>query len=96
MEVVGPLVDGGAFTTKATVGEPVTVTADVFADGHDRAAAALRYPVRAALGRWSELPICWATRTLAGAPGRGRRLRRGGRRDRPVLDHGRAAGDASG
>ena len=38
-----PLVDGGAFAAKATVGEPVTVTADVFTDGHDRAAAALRY-----------------------------------------------------
>ena len=56
VEVVGPLVDGGAFPAKATVGEPVTVTADVFSDGHDRAAAALRYrsgPRR----RWSEVPM---------------------------------------
>ena len=56
MEVVGPLVDGGAFAAKATVGEPVTVTADVFADGHDRAAAALRYR-SGPRGRWSELPM---------------------------------------
>ena len=32
----------GAFPAKATIGEPVTVLADVFTDGHDRAAAALR------------------------------------------------------
>ena len=38
-----PVVDGGTFPAKATVGEPVTVVADVFADGHDRAAAAMRY-----------------------------------------------------
>ena len=47
VEAVAPLVDGGAFPAKATVGEPVTVLADVFTDGHDRAAAALRVPHRA-------------------------------------------------
>ena len=46
VEAVAPLVDGGAFPAKATIGEPVTVTADVFTDGHDRAAAALRVPLR--------------------------------------------------
>jgi starch synthase (maltosyl-transferring) len=54
-EVVGPLVDGGAFPAKATVGEPVTVTADVFTDGHDRAAAALRY--RHGRKAWREVPM---------------------------------------
>ena len=42
VEAVAPLVDGGAFPAKATQAEPVTVLADVFCDGHDRAAAALR------------------------------------------------------
>ncbi|CAN5740797.1 alpha-1,4-glucan--maltose-1-phosphate maltosyltransferase [soil metagenome] len=56
VEVVGPVVDSGAFPAKATVGEPVTVTADVFVDGHDRAAAALRYRI-AGRGRWTEVPM---------------------------------------
>ena len=43
VEAVSPLVDGGAFPAKVTIGEPVTVLADVFTDGHDRAAGALRY-----------------------------------------------------
>jgi starch synthase (maltosyl-transferring) len=48
-------VDGGAFPAKATIGEPVTVLADVFTDGHDRAAAALR--VRYGRKGWQELPM---------------------------------------
>ena len=55
VEAVAPLVDGGAFPAKATVGELVTVTADVFTDGHDRAAAALRY--RAGRKGWREVPM---------------------------------------
>ncbi|MEJ7722368.1 MAG: maltotransferase domain-containing protein [Ilumatobacteraceae bacterium] len=42
VEVVAPLVDGGASAAKATIDEPVTVRADVFAEGHDLVAAALR------------------------------------------------------
>ncbi len=55
VEAVGPIVDGGAFPAKATIGEPVTVRADVFADGHDRAAAALRF--RRNRRPWREVPM---------------------------------------
>src|SRR5215204_1748119 len=65
VEVVRPVVDGGLYPAKATAGEPVTVTADVFTDGHERAAAALRYrfagtgspATRSRAGRWTELPM---------------------------------------
>ena len=36
---VGPVVDGGRFTAKAVVGEPVPITATVFREGHDAVAA---------------------------------------------------------
>jgi starch synthase (maltosyl-transferring) len=39
IEHVSPSVDGGAFPAKATVGEPIVVEADVFAEGHDLPAA---------------------------------------------------------
>ena len=55
VEAVAPVVDGGAFPAKATVGEPVTVSADVFTDGHDRAAAALAY--RWGGEAWQETPM---------------------------------------
>jgi len=55
VQAVAPIVDGGAFPAKATIGEPVTVLADVFADGHDRAAAALRY--RSGRRQWVEIPM---------------------------------------
>ena len=45
-----PEVDGGRFPAKRTVGETVTVEADIFADGHDAVAAVLKYkllPTRA-------------------------------------------------
>ncbi|HVB38366.1 MAG TPA: maltotransferase domain-containing protein, partial [Vicinamibacterales bacterium] len=43
IEHVRPQIDGGRFPIKRTPGEPVTVTADIFADGHDVVAAVLRY-----------------------------------------------------
>ncbi|MDQ3392462.1 MAG: alpha-1,4-glucan--maltose-1-phosphate maltosyltransferase [Actinomycetota bacterium] len=55
VEAVAPLVDGGAFPAKATIGELVMVTADVFADGHDQAAAALRFRHRQTA--WQEVPM---------------------------------------
>jgi starch synthase (maltosyl-transferring) len=55
VEPVAPLVDGGAFPAKATQEEPVTVLADVFCDGHDRAAAALR--LRFGRRSWREIPM---------------------------------------
>src|SRR5436305_1607578 len=53
VENVRPEIDAGRFPVKRTIGEPVEVTADVFADGHDVLAAVLRHrPARAA--SWSE------------------------------------------
>jgi starch synthase (maltosyl-transferring) len=38
-----PAVDGGRFPIKRTIGESVSVTADMFADGHDLIAGVLKY-----------------------------------------------------
>jgi starch synthase (maltosyl-transferring) len=43
IEGVSPEIDAGRFPIKRTVGEQVVVEADVFADGHDEVACALRY-----------------------------------------------------
>ncbi len=43
IEGVRPQVDGGRFAAKRTVGELVRVRADIFADGHDKLGALLRY-----------------------------------------------------
>jgi hypothetical protein len=43
IEDVQPAIDGGRFPVKRTVGETVDVGADVFADGHDKLTAVLRY-----------------------------------------------------
>lgn len=43
IESVQPAVDGGLFPAKRVVGQPVTVTADIFVDGHEVLAARLRY-----------------------------------------------------
>ncbi len=42
VEAVRPNVEGGRFPVRRVVGESVRVTADVFADSHDRVAAAVR------------------------------------------------------
>lgn len=56
IEAVQPTVDGGRFPAKRIVGQAVTVTADVFMDGHDVLAARLRY--RAADEKaWREAPM---------------------------------------
>jgi starch synthase (maltosyl-transferring) len=60
VEPVRPLVDGGAFPAKSAVGEPLTVAADVFTDGHDVVAAALRWRHLTAHGQpgpWQEQPM---------------------------------------
>ena len=60
VEPVAPLVDGGAFPAKATVGEPVPVLADVFVSGHEVAVAALRWRFVAsprARPVWHETPM---------------------------------------
>jgi starch synthase (maltosyl-transferring) len=49
-------VDGGRFAVKRVRGDLVTVEADVFADGHDRLGAAVRYRHDAGDG-WRESPM---------------------------------------
>src|SRR5437588_802987 len=56
IEGVSPEIDGGRFPIKRVVGEAVTVEADVFADGHDLPAAALRWR-REDERDWNEVPM---------------------------------------
>src|SRR5690606_1997002 len=41
IESIGPVVEDGRFAAKGTVGSPLTVSAVIFADTHDKLAAAL-------------------------------------------------------
>ena len=43
VERVWPEIDGGRFPIKRTVGQHVTVSADIFADGHDALAGVVKY-----------------------------------------------------
>jgi len=52
---VEPEIDGGRFPIKRTVGETVTVLADVFADGHD--VVSCRLLSAAGEGAWTETPM---------------------------------------
>jgi starch synthase (maltosyl-transferring) len=56
VEGVRPEVDGGRFPIKRTPGEEVLVEADVFADGHELVAAALRFRGPGDEG-WREVPM---------------------------------------
>jgi len=53
IENVQPQVDGGRFPIKRIVGDPVVVTADIFADGHDVLAAVVRFR-KAEEAEWKE------------------------------------------
>ena len=56
VEPVRPVVDGGRYPAKATLGRPTTFTADVFTDGHDLVSAALLIrPV--GTEAWTEVPF---------------------------------------
>jgi starch synthase (maltosyl-transferring) len=56
VEHVRPQVDDGRFPIKRTVGETVTVAADIYADGHDHLGAALLYR-QAGDSEWTERPM---------------------------------------
>ncbi|MEZ5318286.1 MAG: alpha-1,4-glucan--maltose-1-phosphate maltosyltransferase [Vicinamibacterales bacterium] len=56
IENVRPRIECGRFPIKRTVGEPVVVTAEVHADGHDLLRADLRYR-RAGAPEWSSVPM---------------------------------------
>jgi starch synthase (maltosyl-transferring) len=59
LERLQPEIDGGRFPIKRTVGESVSVTVDMFADGHDAIGGVLKYrpanPDRES--RWIEIPL---------------------------------------
>jgi starch synthase (maltosyl-transferring) len=56
IESVNPEIDCGRFAAKRTVGEQLTVEADIFADGHDALSALLLYR-KAGAASWSEAPM---------------------------------------
>jgi starch synthase (maltosyl-transferring) len=56
IENVRPQIDGGRFAIKRTVGEPVDVTADVHADGHDQLSVVLCFRPESEK-TWSERPM---------------------------------------
>ncbi len=56
VEIVQPVVDSGRFSVKRTVGEPVAVEADVFAEGHELVSAVLCWR-RADTRDWSEVEM---------------------------------------
>jgi starch synthase (maltosyl-transferring) len=56
IEGVWPEINGGRFAAKRVVGDAVTVEADIFADGHDKIAAALLFR-RSEESDWTEVPM---------------------------------------
>ncbi len=56
IEGVTPEIDGGRFPVKRTVGDTVTVEADVFTDGHDSLSCVLQYR-QAGETAWREAPM---------------------------------------
>src|SRR5690242_9227431 len=56
IENIAPQVNCGEFPVKRTVGEPVVVEADVFADGHDVVACVLMYR-SARTQEWNRIPM---------------------------------------
>jgi starch synthase (maltosyl-transferring) len=56
IEGVAPEIDGGRFPVKCVVGASVTVTADIFAEGHDRLAAVLCFRAAGA-ATWQEVAM---------------------------------------
>ena len=59
IERVRPEMDGGRFPIKRTVGEQVTVSAEIFADGHDLLAGVVKYrgQVFSDPPAWQEVPL---------------------------------------
>jgi len=56
IEGISPLIDGGRFPVKRTLGDQVRVEADVFTDGHDLIAASLLVH-REDSDDWTEIPM---------------------------------------
>jgi starch synthase (maltosyl-transferring) len=56
IESVQPVVDGGLYPAKRTVGESVQVTAAIFGDGHDHLRASLLYKKKEA-AKWNSIEL---------------------------------------
>jgi starch synthase (maltosyl-transferring) len=56
IENVQPLIDGGRYPIKRAIGEGLTVTADIFKDGHDIVSAVLKWR-KAGTTKWHETPM---------------------------------------
>ncbi len=56
VENVKPEIDGGRFAAQRAQGEEVRVTADIFVDGHDQLAAAMRYR-KQGRAQWHAIPM---------------------------------------
>lgn len=75
IEAVSPEIDGGRFPAKASVGDVVEVSADIFCDGHEQIRAALRHR-HASERDWHETPMTfvendrWRASFTAGDIGR--------------------------
>src|ERR1051325_7783921 len=65
IENLQPLVDGGRYMVKRVVGDDLAVEADVFKDGHDVVAAALKWR-KLGETHWHETPMAHVD-TIAGA-----------------------------
>jgi starch synthase (maltosyl-transferring) len=62
---VKPIVDGGRYPIKRTVGDTVEVSAEAFRDGHDAIRVVVRYlPPQG--GGWREAPMTWIDREVDG------------------------------
>src|ERR1043166_6333188 len=58
IENLAPLVNGGRYPVKRVVGQDLVVEADIFRDGHDPVAAALRWRLRGQR-QWQETPMAY-------------------------------------
>ena len=56
IERLRPEIDAGRFPIKRTVGDAVSVTVDIFADGHDLLAGVLKHR-RVPAASWTEIPL---------------------------------------
>src|SRR5690606_8603079 len=56
IEDIQPVIEGGRFAAQGTVGQPLTVRAVIFADTHDKRAAALLWREQAEQ-TWQRMPL---------------------------------------
>lgn len=75
IENIEPVIEGGRFAAKGTVGNPLTVSAIIFADTHDKLAAALLWRMQPEQ-QWQRLPLeelgndHWQTSFIPTQPGK--------------------------